>query len=279
LALTGGVGWTLTTRLVERFGDLSEALAASEAALRSVVGIGPATAGLIRRIDLTRVAVTLDSLAQDGVSMAAWPDADYPAAFHALPDKPLAVFWRGCLPLPGQPCIAIVGTRTPSRNAARLAHDWALMFASRGWAVVSGLARGVDTCAHQGALAANGATLAVLGGGVNRIYPPENAELARQIMHRGGLISEFHPDSNVARETLVFRNRLIGALARATIVIEAGGDSGALHAARRAHALGRPVFAPGNSEGNRAILADFARLLPEDPAHIDSLMREISQLC
>jgi len=144
------------------------------------------------------------------------------------------------------------------------AYQLAAAFARRGWVVISGLARGIDTAAHRGALLAGGRTLAVLGCGVNVAYPPENWRLAGQVRANGALVSEAHPDAPPTATALMRRNRLIAGLSRAVIVVEAPDDSGALHAARYAHAQGRPVFAPDNSAGNAALLRDFASPLPDE---------------
>ncbi len=264
LALTDRVGWTLIHRLIERFGTLEAALSASPDALQTVQGIGKQIAANIRAIDLDRLAAELWRFEAQGITVATWQDAHYPARLKGLDDRPLALFWKGAIQPEDTRSIAIVGTRQPAGASIRLAQQWAADLAARGWTVVSGLARGIDTAAHQGALAANGRTIAVLGCGVNVVYPPENRPLAAQVIASGALISEVHPNTAPTANTLMRRNRLIAGLSRALIVIEAPADSGALHAARYAHGQGTPVFAVDNSEGNAALLRDFARVLPED---------------
>lgn len=276
LALVDGIGWTLINRLLERFGSLENILAAPPADLQTVRGIGKHLSAQIAHIDLEKTARSLAEFAANGISCATWRDVDYPGSLHMLDDRPLVLFWRGALPPLDARAIAIVGTREPTDESARLASEWAGAFARQGWIVISGMARGVDTYAHQGALRAGGRTLAVLGCGVNRVYPPENRALAHRIAGQGALLSEFHPDSGIGRDTLVFRNRLISALSRATMVIEAGETSGALHAARHAHAQGRSVFARPGSAGNDALLRDSAYPLPGDPDQIDEVIARCS---
>lgn len=288
LALTEGIGWVLLGRLLERFGSPATILSAGVGELQAVRGIGQALAARIHATDPAEVAARLGRYIASGLSVILWHDADYPAAFDPLRDKPLILFYRG-LPMASrgqpQPRVAIVGTRSPSQESIVLAEAWAGELAARGWCVVSGMARGIDSAAHRGALwgagpgAGPGATLAVLGGGLNRIYPPENAKLAAQIEARGGLLSEVWPDSQPSREALVLRNRLIAGLSRALIVIEAPQESGALHAARRAHAQGKPVFAVDNSAGNAELLRDFAHVLPDEaPEAVETLIGQIERL-
>lgn len=135
---------------------------------------------------------------------------------------------------------------------------------------MSGLARGIDAVAHSSAIAVGGRTLAVLGCGLERLYPPEHTRLAALIQNAGGLLSERPPQTSVSSERLVLRNRLIAALSRAVIVIEAGAKSGALYTARRAHDLGIPVYAAPIGEGNLALLREYARPLPKEPCPLPS---------
>ena len=266
LALRGGVGWKLLNRLLARFGDLEHALSASEDDLRSVPGIGKSLAHRIARIELFSVARDLRRLQLLGIQATVWQDAEFPATLNALDDRPLVLFWRGTLLPDDENAIAIVGTRRPLQASRDLARAWAADLAGRKQTIISGLARGVDAEAHRGALAGGGRSIAVLGCGVRRIYPPEHQALGLALAARGALVSESHPEASVSPGMLVYRNRIVAGLARALIVIEAGRGSGALHAARRAHELNRPVYAVPNSDGNRDLLDAFARPLPENAA-------------
>lgn len=279
LALTTRVGATLMGRLLAHFGSLSAIFAANDLELRDVPGIGPQIAASIRAIDLERVAAEMAQFDRDGIQIVLATDEAYPEELKALPDYPLVLFMRGILLPADRYPIAIVGTRQPTAAALKQTTQWATELSQRGYTIVSGLARGIDTQAHWGALNAPrtaggigpilpiGRTIAVLGSGVRNIYPPENRTLAAHICGRGALVCEVHPDANVTPNALVLRNRLITALSRAVVVMECGVDSGAMDAARRAHAQGRPVFTPLPSPGLASpgvtqLLADFARPLP-----------------
>ena len=194
-------------------------------------------------------------------------DAGYPERLRELPDPPRMLWARGDLSLFDRPCVAIVGTRRATAYAERVAHELGRVLAGAGAAVVSGLARGVDACAHRGALDAGGATIAVLGTGLNVAYPKAHAALQARIAERGLLLSELAPDDAAHRGSFPERNRIIAALSMLTIVVEAGVKSGALITARHATDLGREVAAvPGpidipQAEGSNALLRDGAQVI------------------
>lgn len=271
LALTEGVGWVLLGRLLRRFGSLAEICSATPEQLREVRGVGPKLSARIAQADPDACEALLRRCAADGITAITWLDLGYPPHLTKLPDRPLVLFFRGnYVPDPAH-SVAIVGTRQPDRASIERASAWAITLARAGDTIVSGLARGIDTAAHSGAIAAGGRTLAILGGGVERLYPPENKQLAALIQNAGGLMSESHPRAAVSSERLVMRNRLIAALSRAVLVMEAGPKSGALYAARRAHELGIPVYAAPVGEGNLALLRDYALPLPEEPCPLPLL--------
>ncbi|MEP7289297.1 MAG: DNA-processing protein DprA [Chloroflexota bacterium] len=272
LALTQRVGWKLIHRLLEYFGSVEAVLAANAGELRQVQGIGPQIAASICAIDLQTVQADLQRFAAQSITTAVWRDPTYPARLATIDDKPLTLFWKGSFLPNDTQAIAIVGTREAQPESIKAAGEWSTAFAQHGWTVVSGLARGIDSAAHQGALQGGGRTLAVLGSGVNEIYPPENQKLASQIIANGALISEMHPDTGTLPNALMRRNRLITGLSRAVLVIEAGLDSGALYAGRGAYTQGRPVFVLNNSAGNASLLDEFAHLLPDN---LDTLLAQI----
>jgi DNA processing protein len=201
-----------------------------------------------------------------GVHVLAWSDPLFPAALLAIPDAPPALWYRGDLAALQRPAVAIVGSRAASavalETAARLATD----LAARGIVVVSGLARGVDSAAHRGALQ-TGRTIAVLGSGLERIYPAEHKGLAAEIAHDGIVFSEYA--AATAPQPFFFpqRNRLISGLSRAVVVIEASDKSGSLITAGCALEQGRDVMAvPGNvlsgrNRGGHALIRDGARIV------------------
>jgi DNA processing protein len=194
-------------------------------------------------------------------------DAGYPERLGDLPDPPRRLWARGSLSWLDNPCVAIVGTRRATAYAERVAHELARVLAGAGATIVSGLARGVDSCAHLGALDAGGATVAVLGTGLNIAYPKANAGLQQMIAERGLLLSELAPDDPSHKGSFPERNRIIAALCRVTIVVEAGVKSGALITASRAQALNREVAAvPGpidipQAEGSNGLIRDGAQVI------------------
>lgn len=266
LSLVPRLGRRTLEHLRAQFGSPDAILGACEADLRAVPRVGAKTAAAILRADPAAVEAALEHWRGAGITPLLPEDDGFPARLRALDDGPAVLFWRG-IPLPdGAPAAAIVGTRRPTRAAHTLASDLAETLARAGWTVVSGLALGIDTAAHEGALR-GGITAAVLGSGLTTIYPPPNSGLADQIAARGALLSEVHPDAAPNSPALVARNRLIAGLADVVIVVEAGISSGSLHAARFAQTYGRAVLVgPSDATGNRRLLVQGAHRLPADPA-------------
>ena len=219
-----------------------------------------ATAGRGRATEIQQLA------AAGGIGVLGWNDARFPAGLLAIPDCPPALYYRGDLAAFRLPAVAIVGSRAASavalETAARIAED----LAARGLVVVSGLARGVDSAAHRGALR-QGRTIAVLGSGVDRIYPREHRGLADAVAAQGLVISEFPPGAAPLPFRFPQRNRIISGLSRAVVVIEASDQSGSLITAGRALEQGREVMVvPGNvlsgrNRGGHALLRDGARIV------------------
>src|SRR5215470_11394784 len=220
----------------------------------------------LARTLLPRARVTSAEAAARGVRAVAWNDPEFPAALLTLSDVPPALWYRGRLEALNAPTVAIVGSRVASavaiETATRLAND----LASRGITVASGLARGVDSAAHRGALQ-TGRTAAVLGSGLDRLYPAEHGPLAAQIAIDGAVISEFPPDTPPLPMFFPMRNRLISGLSRAVVVIEANEKSGSLITAACALEQGREVMAvPGNvlsgrNRGAHALIRDGAKIV------------------
>jgi len=202
-----------------------------------------------------------------GITPIPWNDAAYPAALTTIADPPAVLWTRGRAAALHAHAVAIVGSRAASPYALSVAEQLAHDLASRGLAIVSGLARGVDSAAHRGAMAAGGVTIAVLGSGVDRIYPAEHARLARQIDESGAVVSELVPGTPPAPFFFPLRNRIISGLSRAVVVVEANEKSGSLITARCALEQGRDVLAvPGNilngrNRGAHALLRDGATLV------------------
>lgn len=192
---------------------------------------------------------TLRWAGQPGHRLLVYAEPDYPPGLRQLHDPPLVLFVRGSLAPLQQRSVALVGSRMASAAGLELAHAFARELAEAGWSIVSGLARGIDTAAHRGALAAeNGAgTVAIMANGVDRVYPPGNLGLAQRIAETGAVTSELPLGTASIAWQFPRRNRLVAALARGVVVIEAAARSGSLITARLAAELGREVFAvPGS---------------------------------
>jgi DNA processing protein len=233
LARSPRIGPVTFRQLIGRFGSASEALRA----LREVAEEGA-------------IAAEVEAVARLGARWLVLGDADYPALLSDTEDAPPALTYRGDLSLAGQRCVAMVGARNASAAACRFARALARELAGEGLVVVSGLARGIDTAAHQGAEAR---TVAVIAGGLDSHYPPENAALQEQIAAAALLIAEQPPGTEPKARYFPHRNRVIAGLSRATIVVEAAPKSGSLITARLAGEYGREVLAvPGSPIDPRA---------------------------
>jgi DNA processing protein len=215
-----------------------------------------------------QIAEAIARAARGGISAVTWGDAQYPPALAAIVDPPPILWLRGALSsLAGRPAVAIVGSRAATPYALEVAGRLAADLAARGLTIVSGLARGVDSAAHRGALAGGGETIAVLGSGVDVMYPAEHAPLAHEIALRGAVVSELAPGTLPQQMFFPQRNRIISGLSRAIVVIEAGEKSGSLITARCALDQGRDVLAvPGNvlsgrNRGAHALLRDGAKIV------------------
>ncbi len=247
LHLLPGLGPRLTAALLERFGSAGAVLRASAAQLQEVPHIGSKLAGdLVRSMQDLDVAAELERMERHQVRLLALGGADYPASLATIPDPPHLLYVRGSLHEQDANAVAVVGSRQCTSYGRRVAERLAGDLARAGFTVVSGLARGIDGCAHRGALAAGGRTLAVLAGGLSRIYPPEHADLAEEVRASGALVSEAAMTMEPMAGMFPARNRIISGLSRAVVIVEAAQRSGALITATHAAEQGRTVFAvPG----------------------------------
>jgi DNA processing protein len=215
---------------------------------------------------LERVPAEIERAAAAGIHALAWNDPLMPAYLMATTDAPPVLWYRGSLDCLSQPAVAIVGSRAASAVSLETARRISIDLAARGITVVSGLARGVDSAAHRGALE-TGYTIAVLGSGVDVIYPPEHAELADRVATAGLVVSEYAPGTPPLPFHFPMRNRLISGLSRAVVVIEATDKSGSLITASCAAEQGRDVMAvPGNvlsgrNKGGHALIRDGAKIV------------------
>lgn len=224
-----------------------------------------------------RAAQAWDRTDRSRVRPIAWSDPEYPPLLAMIADPPPVLWVSGEAAVFGRPCVALVGSRSGSPYALLVAERLASDLAERGVTVVSGLARGVDSAAHRGALAGGGGTVAVVGCGADVVYPAEHRTLASDIIRAGTIVSELLPGTRPRPEFFPRRNRIISGLSRAVVVIEAGEKSGSLITARCAADQGRDVLAvPGNvlsgrNRGGHALLRDGARLVESADDIIDEL--------
>lgn len=254
-ALTKNVGPKTFARLIERFGSAQEALGASVAQLQTVEGIGPSLAeGIARGREEADVAAEVQLATHHHVRILCQDDADYPRLLRHISDPPICLYVRGTLKHVDAAAVAIVGSRRCTHYGREQAHRFGFQLGQRGLTVVSGLARGIDGESHKGALDAGGRTLAVLGNGLSRIYPPEHEQLAGRIADHGAVISALPMDTPPEASNFLPRNRLIAGLSLGVLVVEAAKRSGALSTAARACEYDREVFAvPGRLDSNASV--------------------------
>jgi DNA processing protein len=221
--------------------------------------------------------VEIEKARKGGARLLTVLDDDYPALLKAIPDPPAILYVKGALPSDDTLTAGIVGSRIASLYGTKMAGTIARDLAAAGVAVISGLAKGIDGAAHEGALEARGITVGVLGGGLNKLYPPENAELAERMAENGAVISEFPMDWPSLPENFPLRNRIISGLSRGVLVVEAKEKSGALITVDAALEQGREVWAvPGNADslrsaGTNKILKQGAKLVTSAADILDEL--------
>jgi len=263
LSLLPGLGPIALNRLLERCPDPHEIAFKLPAHVVSAGNRG-ARAGTIRsarRHLRSKVDEEIRRVRKAGARILTRDSPDYPAALLEIPDAPVLLYVKGAA-LKNQPRVAVVGSRAATRYGQQLAGKIAAGLAERGLGVVSGGARGIDTCAHRGALDAGGSTIAVLGSGLLEPYPPENYALFEEILEHGALISEFPMTCPPSTATFPQRNRLVSGLSAAVVVVEAAAKSGALITAGHALEQGREVMAvPGPATSSRSVGAN--RLIQE----------------
>ena len=245
-----GVGPVTIKKLYGHFGSIEAVWSAGENEIETIEGLNKAAAqsfiGKRKEIDLNE---EFDLVNSQKIRIITLDDDQYPANLKNIYDPPPVLYVKGDLLPDDAKAVAIVGTRRASRYGLDTARKLAEQLSARGLTIVSGLAAGIDTAAHQGALAAGGRTLAVFGCGVDVIFPPQNKPLAEKIAQTGALLSEFPLGMTGDRGTFPRRNRIISGLSLGVIVVEGHYDSGAMITAKEALEQGREVFAvPGNVE-------------------------------
>ena len=268
LSLTPGLGPTKTRKLIERFGGVQEIFQASLTELEAagLPAMSAQSLGTGHSLELADDELARATAA--GVTLVALDNPGYPAELKQIYDPPLLLYVRGDEDVIAQPGIAVVGTRHPTPYGTGMAERLSADLALRGLVIFSGMARGVDTAAHRGAIAAKGKTVAVFGTGVDVIYPKENRRLLDQILALGGaVISEFPLGTFAAPQNFPIRNRIISGISLGVLVVEAAEYSGTRITARCALEQNREVFAvPGNvtnknSWGPNTLIKQGAKLV------------------
>lgn len=279
LNMVPGMGAVTVRAGIAAFGSAAAFFSAGAAALANIPGIGRR-----RAEDFAAAAATVDWRGETekaracALRLVTLADPEYPPLLRTIHSPPLCLYVAGdaaCLSLPG---VALVGTRGPTVYGRENAKNFAYRLAQAGYCVVSGLARGVDTEAAKGALLAQGRTVAVIGSALDRLYPAENRELARQIVASGGaVVSEYPFGREANRQTFPMRNRIVSGLSRGVLCIEAGVASGTLITADHALEQGRPVMAiPGRisdpaAQGCHKLIKNGARLVESAEDVVDEL--------
>lgn len=279
LNMLPGIGPVRVRRLINHFGSAREVLDSSCQSLSAVQGIGLETARIINdwqnHVDLS---AELREVEQRGLSILTQDQDGYPEPLRHSYDPPLVLYVWGEINEVDRHALAVVGSRKTTHYGVQTARQFAFQLAGAGLTVVSGLARGIDTHAHEGAIAAGGRTIAVIGSGLGQIYPPENMALAEKIASgHGAVVSEFPLHTGPSKKTFPMRNRIVAAWSQAVVVIECPEWSGARITANLAGDLGKPVYAvPGQidrptSAGCNAMIREGATLVTKGQDILDDL--------
>jgi DNA processing protein len=267
LNLVEHIGPVRVRRLLEVFGEAPAVLAAGLDALRAVPGIGEETAAAIAQWESTvDLQGELRRIRDYGCRILIGTDEEYPSALRQIYDPPIVLYVRGNLGPKDRNAVAMVGSRRTTPYGLETARRLSYQLAYVGVTVVSGGARGIDTAAHQGALSARGRTVAVMGNGLNIIFPPENHALFERIAEHGAVITQFPFNRPADKQSFPIRNRIVAGMTLGTVVVEANLSSGALITANMAVEQGRQVFAvPGRidspqSKGCHELIKKGAKL-------------------
>jgi len=272
-----GVGNITFPALVDRFGSLPAIFAAPVSKLNEIPGISKnIAAGIVGFNDWGKVKAELELIDKNEIKIITYQDELYPAKLMNIYDRPPFLYVRGNLNK-NDINIAVVGSRLASTYGKYTTEKISRELALKGLTIVSGMARGIDSVAHRGALTAHGRTIAVLGSGLDVIYPPENKKLFTDIIQNGAVISEFPPGTPPLSANFPTRNRIISGMSYGVVIVEAGEKSGSLITARLALEQGREVFAvPGSidsagSRGTNKLIKQGAKLIE----NIDDILEEI----
>lgn len=276
LTLTPGIGGEAQRKLLAAFGLPDKIFDAGPAALAGAIPLKQAEQ-LLTHDSENEIAAALAWAAEPGNAILTLADAAYPRKLLDTPDPPTILYARGRTDLLNAPAFAIVGSRNATPQGESNAQAFAAALSNAGLAIISGLALGIDAAAHRGGMREQGSTIAVIGTGIDRIYPARNQDLAREIAAQGVIISEFPLGTPALKENFPRRNRLISGLAQGCLVVEAAERSGSLITARLAGEQGRDVFAiPGSihsplSKGCHKLIKQGAKLVDDARDILDEL--------
>lgn len=274
-----GLGAVTVRRMVERLGSLSAAFSASERELLTVTGVGPERAQqFAAEFKSAHADDELERASKKGVTLVTWVDEGYPPLLKEIADPPLVLYVAGSVAALSRPGVAIIGTRRASVYGRESARKLGYQLASAGYSVVSGLALGIDTEAHLGAVQAKGVTVAVLGGALDCLYPAENKRLARALIDSGGAVICDYPFGRQPDfQSFPMRNRIVSGLSRGVLVVESPLKSGTMITVGQALEQGRSVMAvPGridnpSAQGCHRIIREGARLVTTAEEVIEEL--------
>ena len=285
LNLIPGIGNHTIRRLLAAFGSAEKSLAATSEELAQIDGLTPdVRQQLIDGRSRAPLVQELELIEQHQCHVVTINDDTYPPLLKQIDDAPALLYIIGEFPLPDTPSIAIVGSRSPTEYGKTTSQQLSYQLAERDITVVSGFARGIDTCVHRGALEAGGRTVAVFGCGLSIIYPETNRALAAEITESGALVSEFPMTMPPRGKNFPRRNRVISGLTLGTLVVEASERSGSLITARHAAEQGREVFAvPGQifsgvSRGTHSLINQGATLINSVDDLLDALPQDYTQI-
>ncbi|MBA2115277.1 DNA-processing protein DprA [Bremerella alba] len=280
LALSSGIGPAKVQALQSYFGSLSAAMAATSSQLQAVSGIGPKVAKTIVSASQFDVQSELEHCRDFGIQILTRSSDSFPELLCEIADPPTLLFVKGEILPCDELAVAIVGTRHATHYGKKQAERFGYELAKAGFTIVSGLARGIDAAAHRGAIKAKGRTIAFLGGGVSKIYPPEHVDLAEEVTGSGAIVSEAAPLVSPIAGAFPQRNRLITGMSLGVVIIEAATRSGALISARMAMEQNREVFAlPGQidnpvARGVNSLIRDGATLVQS----VDDVIEQLGPL-
>jgi DNA processing protein len=283
LRLLPGLGNRVALRLVNELGSAAGVFRASSTELEALGVRSDVLRNLATGTVFDQASREAEQARQLGISLVTIRDELYPPLLREIFDPPLTLYARGDMALAKNPAVAIVGSRRPTAYGRAMAQRLAFDLAARGLAIVSGLARGIDSASHQGALDANGKTIAVLGSGMDVVYPSENKKLFATIAEKGLLLSEFPLGAFPAPQNFPIRNRIISGLSLGVVVVEAAQYSGSLITARLAMEQNREVFGvPGsltnkNSWGPHVLIKQGAKLIQDWQDVVEELPPEVRQ--